>query len=61
MRQRKVSFSQANDRESTLTTSHRTIPRRAALQANEEYRRYMGDWWGDAIKAEWEERKADPL
>ena len=36
-------------------------PRLTVPQANEEYRQYMGDWWGDAIKAEWEERKADPL
>jgi hypothetical protein len=30
------------------------------LQANDEYRRYMAGWWGDAIKAEFEERKTDP-
>ncbi|KAL4447939.1 hypothetical protein ABPG75_005158 [Micractinium tetrahymenae] len=29
-------------------------------QAMDEYRRYMADWWGDAIKAEFEERKGDP-
>lgn len=28
-----------------------------ALQAAGEYRRYLADWWGDAIKAEFEERK----
>ena len=27
------------------------------LQAASEYRRYLADWWGDAIKAEFEERK----
>ena len=27
------------------------------LQAAGEYRRYLADWWGDAIKAEFEERK----
>lgn len=26
-------------------------------QAAGEYRRYLADWWGDAIKAEFEERK----
>jgi hypothetical protein len=31
------------------------------LQANDEYRRYMAGWWGDAIKAEFEERKGDPV
>lgn len=30
------------------------------LQANDEYRRYQAEWWGDAIKAEFEERKGDP-
>ncbi|EFN56708.1 hypothetical protein CHLNCDRAFT_51470 [Chlorella variabilis] len=30
-------------------------------QANDEYRRYMADWWGDAIKAEFEQRKGDPI
>jgi hypothetical protein len=35
-------------------------PALCCLQANDEYRRYMADWWGDAIKAEFEERKADP-
>jgi hypothetical protein len=30
------------------------------LQANDEYRRYLAGWWGDAIKAEFEERKGDP-
>ena len=30
-------------------------------QANAQYRRYLADWWGDAIKAEFEERKHEPL
>lgn len=29
-------------------------------QANDEYRRYLAGWWGDAIKAEFEEHKGDP-
>ncbi|PSC73712.1 Serrate RNA effector molecule [Micractinium conductrix] len=29
-------------------------------QANDEYRRYLAGWWGDTIKAEFEERKHDP-
>lgn len=36
--------------------SSRLVPQAAA-----EYRRYRTDFWGDAVKAEFEERKGDPL
>jgi hypothetical protein len=42
-------------REFTGTLPHDITPE----AANTEYKRYMAGFWGDAIKAEWEQRKSD--